>query len=280
MALSLLLLDAYPSDLPPYHIRTVGGTSSARWMAKVVIEMKLVMFRSQFVSCGLMTTAEASEHTLLVDFLLKYYVQRWLQCPGAEDAAVIDLELFHALSNIKPGSPEDRFAAPMLRKFDQHLWYLSEELAVFCFFSSMLSHSQKALCAKSMKRYHRKGDLVTPDGKMTTPILKSSTRVWHLFGPKSWLIFKLIGFDETKKSFLDKPVKDWANDAEYQYLQGVVANLQVVNDPAERGVLLGKTLQGRITYDQEERKKLFLSIPHVREKLKRLTRSALINFNI
>ena len=32
MSLSLLLLGAYPSDLPPYHVRPIGAVSHARWM--------------------------------------------------------------------------------------------------------------------------------------------------------------------------------------------------------------------------------------------------------
>ena len=92
MALSLLLLDAYPAHLPPYHVRSVGGTSSARWMAKVIIEIKIVLFKSQFVQCGVITAAEGERHTALVKFLLKFYVQRWLECTGVEDAAVNDLK--------------------------------------------------------------------------------------------------------------------------------------------------------------------------------------------
>ena len=280
MALSLLLLDAYPADLPPYHIRSVGGTSSAQWMAKVIYELKIVLFKSQFVRAGLITNDEAEEHTALVKFLLKYYIHRWLQCPGAEDAAVNDLGLYQELSKVKSTSPEYKFAKPMLDKVDQHLWFLSEELVVFAFFSSLLTNAEKALCAKAMKRYFKKGDCATPDGKLTTPLLSKSTKLWHLFGPKSWLIFHLLDFDRRGRSFLDKPVRDWPQDQDYKYLQGIIANMQVVNDPAERGILLAKTLQGKVALNEGERKKLFLIIPHLREKLKRLTKSNILSFSV
>ena len=97
MSLALLLVDAYPAHLPPYHVRSVGGTSNARWMAKVINDMKLVLYRSQFVARGLVTEQEAEEHTAFVSLLLRYYVRQWLQCPGAEDAAHNDLRLYQDL---------------------------------------------------------------------------------------------------------------------------------------------------------------------------------------
>ena len=149
----------------------------------------------------------------------------------------------------------------MLKKLDQHLWYLSEELIVLIFFSSKLSHAEMVQCSRAMKRNFKKMDCLIPDGKLTTPVPRLSTKLWHLFGPKSWLIFKLLNRNQDSLSFIEKPVNEWANDNEYKTMKAIVANMQVVNDPAERGILLAKTLQGKISFDQEERRHLFLSIP-------------------
>ena len=282
MALALLLLDALPEDLKPYHVRSIGGTSQARWMNKIIIELKIVLFKSQFIQNRLMTEEEAEEHVSLVKFLMKYYIRQWLQCPGAEDAASNDLQLFHALDAVKPSSEDHRFAKPMRDKLDLHLWYLSEELVVFCLFSSRLSASTKALCAKAMKRHHGKTDCSsTPEGKLTTPVITGhSSRVWHLFGPRSWLLFHLFGLGLNDTSFLAKPVRNWSTDGDYLFLQKMVSNLQVVNDAAERAILLAKTIHGKVTYNSDERKNLILVIPYVREKLKKLTKSELVNFKV
>ena len=121
MSLALLLLGQYPADLGPYHVRAVGGTSNARWMAKVIIEMKMLLFKSQFISFGLISDEDAKEHTAYITFLLKHYVRQWLQCPNPEDAAINDLKLHHELSKVESDSPDYKFASPMLQKLDQHL---------------------------------------------------------------------------------------------------------------------------------------------------------------
>ena len=229
-----------------------------------------------------MTAEEAEEHVSLVQFLMKFYIRQWLQCPGAEDAAPNDLQLFHALGAVKPSSGYHRNATPMREKLDLHLWYLSEELVVFCLFSSLLSLSAKALCAKAMKRHHSCTDCSsTPDGKLTTPVIRgAATKVWHLFGPRSWLLFHLFGLGLEDMSFISKPVRDWSTDGDFLFLQAVVSNLQVVNDASERAILLAKTIHGKVTYDKDEKKKLILTIPHIREKVQKLTKIDLLNFKI
>ena len=281
MSLALLLVNAYPAHLPRYHVRTVGGTSNARWMAKVINDMKLVLYRSQFVARGLITEQEAEEHVGYVRFLLRYYVRQWLQCPSVEDAALNDLRLYQDLKRIKPDSPYMKYAAPMLRKLNLHLWYLSEEHAATSLFSNKLSLSEKSLIARAMRKYHSNNDCTTtPDGKLITPIISASTKLWQLIGPRSWLLFHMFGYGIGNRSFIGKNVRCWESDEEYQDLKNIISHFQVVNDPAERGILLAKTLQGKISHCPDERSKLFLCVPYVREKLFKLTKDRLLDFKV
>ena len=48
---------------------------------------------------------------------------------------------------------------------------------------------------------------------------------------------------------------------EFCLLKNVVMNMSLTNDAAERGILLAKELQGKVSYDEEERKKIVLAIP-------------------
>ena len=174
-------------------------------------------------------------------------------------------------------------AFAMREKLNLHLWYLSEELVFLCLFSKLLSDAEKNLCAKAMKRYHLKKDLsLNPSGKLTTPVLSKTraNKLWEFFGPNSWLMPNLLGLGIKDLSFVSKPAKSWKLDKDYQLLQSVIHNMQVVNDPAERGILLAKSLQGKVTMDPTERRKLFLSIPYAREQLKKITRNTLQMFDI
>ena len=56
MSLSLILLGSYPTELRPYKVRSIGAVSNARWMQKVICELKLLLFRTQFLECGVVTS--------------------------------------------------------------------------------------------------------------------------------------------------------------------------------------------------------------------------------
>ena len=57
-----------------------------------------------------------------------------------------------------------------------------------------------------------------------------------LTGPDSWFTFKLFKLDP---GFLDLDVSDWPDSPEYQSSRENVMVLNVINDPAERGVKMG-----------------------------------------
>lgn len=57
-----------------------------------------------------------------------------------------------------------------------------------------------------------------------------------LAGPDSWFTFKLLKLDP---GFLDLDVSDWPDSPEYQSSRENVMALNVINDPAERGVKMG-----------------------------------------
>ena len=278
MALSLVLLDAYPAAHGRYHIRSVGSICNARWMAILLCEMKLVLFRSQFVSLGIVSVAAMKLHTQLVQFLIRCYVQPWLMCPDATAAAPNDLELFRSLTGIPARSPLKKFAKPMLAKLKMHTWYLSQEWVVMCMFGSHTTEDEKARCALAMLEHRKAGDLsATPAGKLVQPSITSNTKIWELFGSKSWLLWHLNGMGIENPSFLTLPVRLWPEHRDYQRLQMVVNNMKVVNDPAERGILLARILQNKVTFDPTERQKLVISVPHLRQKLKILKKSDLIH---
>ena len=84
-------------------------------------------------------------------------------------------------------------------------------------------------------------------GKLITPITSDlkSVQISKLFGRESWRLLCACGIEG--KSFLQKAASDWESCDEFKKLQNVVSNFAVVNDVAERAVLLTKTLQNKLT---------------------------------
>ena len=284
MCLTLLLLGVNPTGCKSYHVRSIAGVSNARWMGKIINEMKLVLFRKEFIAKNLISTSEMNDHEELVRFLIQFYVRQWLSCPLVTEAPVNDLQLYKELSKVvlnKKSSKDYRFAKRMLDKLDGHLWYLSEELVVVCLFGKQLSNAEKAKCARAMiKASSPRGRSVTPDGKLTTPILNGSTKIWQLFGAKSWVLFNRLGKGLTDNSFLSLPVRSWDSNDDFIYIKDILMNMKVVNDAAERGILSAKQVHCKITYDSTDKQNFLLAIPHVREKLKKITKADLLNFHV
>ena len=277
VALSLLLLGDYPSELPPYHIMSIGCVSSARWMAKINCELKIALFGSQLVTEGMLTKEEVAEHVKFSNFVILFYVKQWLETPLTEDAALNDLALYKSLMELNKG-PHLVYASAYLKRMHEHLWYLSEELVIFTLFSSKADNSTKTKCAKVMlKCWTTKDVKYVPRSKLETPLIRPNTKPWDLFGPKSWLLFSLMGIET--KSFVEKPVVEWGVDAEYLLMSTLIRNVPVVNDAAERGVLLAKTVQNKVTRDDLQRQHLFLSIPAARAKLGSLCKKNLIEWD-
>ena len=52
-------------------------------------------------------------------------------------------------------------------------------------------------------------------------------------GRKSWLLFHKL---EANGEWMDREVQNWSEDAEYRHIKGLLSDLKVVNDLAERCV--------------------------------------------
>lgn len=152
----------------------------------------------------------------------------------------------------------------MNSKLEVHLWYLSEELVVLSLFSKKIDEAQKNRCRKAML-IHYTENLGPVKGKLITPVISNlkSIEISNLFGKESWRLLRLCGIEG--KSFLDKPASSWENCSDYKMLQNIVSNFVVVNDVAERAVLLAKTLQNKLTKKSEIKNALVNIIPELRK---------------
>ena len=266
--LTLILLGAFP-DNSSYTVRPPGSISHARWMAKILCEFKIVLFSTQLIKLGLITEDEANSHKQLTLFLILYYVKPWMTTTHASDAPVNDLILANSLrkmpSHLLRSYPLFKSMGDAMKtRLEEHLWYLSEELVVMSLFSDKLDEQQKNKCRKAMLSHYRENlDPVT--GKLITPLLSNSksTEISTLFGKESWRLLHLCRIKG--KSFLEKPASSWKDCSDYTMLKNIVKNFVVVNDVAERAVLLAKTLQNKLTKNSKLKNTLVNIIPELRK---------------
>ena len=64
-------------------------------------------------------------------------------------------------------------------------------------------------------------------------LLDAHATLASFIGPKSWLLFKLLGKDG---AWLNLPVEEWDENIDYTQMCSVIQDLAVVNDTAERSV--------------------------------------------
>ena len=266
LRLTLVLLDALPENYS-FSVRPPGSISHARWMAKILCEFKIVMFSSQLIEMGLITNEDASTHQELALFLIFYYVKPWMTATQSRDAAVNDLELVNSLKKIPPHllkshSLFKHMGDAMFSKLEDHLWYLSEELVVLSLFSDKLNDAQKNKCRRAMLKHYTE-DLGAVKGKLITPMISNIKSIENLFGKESWRLLRLCGIQG--KSFLDKPASTWKDCIEFKKMQNIASNFVVVNDAAERAILLAKMIQNKLTKNSEVKHALVNIVPELRK---------------
>ena len=83
-----------------------------------------------------------------------------------------------------------------------------------------------------MKQFKKPSSKTTEPTVQQIPIV-TSTQLKDLFGPESWLLFKLI---YEQPMFLSKPAFKWEHDENYQQIKSRLLHLKVVNDSSERAL--------------------------------------------
>lgn len=110
----------------------------ARWMAKVIYSFKIWMFRGQFR----LTASEEKGLKQICIFAVRLYIRAWFTAPSAPRHDLQLLKHIHSYPNVQ-------ISQIALKKFQRHLWYLSEELIALAFFDEEVSHEtkHKMVCA-------------------------------------------------------------------------------------------------------------------------------------
>ena len=85
---------------------------------------------------------------------------------------------------------------------------------------------------------------------------------------------------ETAPTFLEVQALQWENDSNYDFLKKALSKMQIVNDSAERAILLVKTYHNKLTTNPNERSHLYQVVPMLRRKISDKRNSTLLKTNL
>jgi hypothetical protein len=261
--LCLLFLDREGRE---FCFRRPGAVHKARWMAKILYSIKMVLLEEQLhlLPVGLVITrSQQPKLREFVTFVCWIYCRWWLTSTSVVDAPWHDLQLFQNL--LKYEKINSIISSSALKAVKRHLWYLCSEMLPLALFSDLVPDSERKYLAEQLLLVQPADAMAIPTQRFGTGFGKpkfpadiiSTTRLGDLVTCDSWLFFKLLDMDV---GFLQHDVVTWPGQASYLSSKMKTAAVNVVNDSAERGVKLSADF-----LDAARSEKHFQNILHVVE---------------
>ena len=212
-------------------MRAPGALHHARFLASCLYIMKLVML-SNLTPRGLLTPNMLANLERMAQYIALFHGSWFLQARVVAIAPRLDFNLWEQM-----GSYQD-IDAPIARAVRQsllrHLWYLTEHLVILAFFDESVAPEVKEDMATRLHNTPRPQNFATGKPEFPTGIITANIPTMEQFiGPKSWLLFHLLG---NNGAWLTMPPDQWSTNQEYNNMRDIVTKLEVVNDVAERGV--------------------------------------------
>ena len=223
-----------------------GAFHHARWMCSILYTSKMFAFAD---------LAEYEESYIeklsrFCKFALLFYVKIWITCPNTINAPFNDLEFYKEMLIYK--KIDNDVAVAALEAFNRHLWYLTEEMVPLSLFSDKVSDCEKTKIAKTILK-NIKENCEHDIGFPQFPLLKQSTCLTDLIGPKSSILLNLFGYSNQDDGWLAKSPKFWKANTNFKHMFEHIKSLKSVNDTAERAVKLSQDFAKSITKDQEQK---------------------------
>lgn len=128
-----------------FKIRPPGAMHQARWMARAIYSLKIILLSSQF-------RISKRDKEALLDvclFIATSYVKPWLKCNLAVKAPYQDMCF---LKTLRAYEKIDKcISKATLQKFCQHLWYLTDEVCMLSLFDNDVDLKTKAKMVANLK---------------------------------------------------------------------------------------------------------------------------------
>ncbi|KAK4875355.1 hypothetical protein RN001_011777 [Aquatica leii] len=228
-------------------------------MAKAIYSLKIFLFREEFK----LTAREINGLRQVCIFLVKIYLKAWFTAPSAILAPHNDLIFMQDLIEYKTVNSSVSKAA--CSKMMNHLWYLSEQLAIISPFDDNVSRLVKQKMIQALE----KNPISTDPKKKRFEIEQEnldtllSADLSNFISKKSLTTFQIF---DLPIDFMDKNVEFWTQDESYQENLAFFKRLSVVNDVAERGVALIEEYSKCLTKNEEQLQYLLQVVKNHRQK--------------
>lgn len=260
--LMLVLLGETPDR--GIHWQKPGACHHARWMSTVIYAAKMYLFNEQMGYDEEMVSK--LEQICLFNALV--YTKHWLQASKGVDAPANDLQLIKELKEFE--EINEAVSVKTLTTFQNHYWYLTEEVAVFALFSNKVTATEKRQITQKLKKYNCLQTL--PKGVPTFPEVTNSTKISSLIGQNSWLLFTSL---KLETNWMSDPVNKWEQNSDFQTALKFVKTAKVVNDTAERGVKLMQDFSKSVTKSESDKQNLLQNVESHRKKMPNFKKSSM-----
>lgn len=245
--------------------RAPGALHNARWMAKAIYSLKMILFRNQFK----LTSRQLKGLMSVSLFVAVIYAKFWHEASNAERAPRNDMMFLSQLQEYPNSIIKKAASEPMLR----HLWYFSEHLVALALFDDRVSCETKMAMTANFKKKPAEKILKRLDGKSFNYAMPLEQYV----SQRSLKIFDLLLMDgqEEAHNFLVKQPLLWPEDPVYVKFKEAVQRLKVVNDTAERGIALMTAYNGSLPHDEEQVQYLLQVVAAHRKAIPKPTKATL-----
>jgi hypothetical protein len=239
--------------------RRPGALHRARWMARVIYAIKIVLFRENFE----MTKKEQRALIRFSRFAVRYYVPNWFVAPNVAATPRNDLEYLQQLQNC-----EDKQLSSIASKaLCRHLWYLSEELVGLAFTDDAVTPDMKKEMVKALQNPTL--DNQSKRCRLSDEVPIKDLTLANFVTEKSKLIFQTLGIES---SFFEVDPIEWHLRDDYKKAQESVKTLKVVNDNAERAIALIQNFNNHLTKNENQLQYLLQVVERHREKFPEATK--------
>ncbi|XP_057336674.1 uncharacterized protein LOC130675159 [Microplitis mediator] len=233
-----------------------GAAHHARWLAKAIYCLKIYMFKSQFH----IRADEVSKLRRICLFIVKIYIKGWFSCPSAIKAPNQDLNFLQDLIKFK--NIDVKISDVTAKKFANHLWYLSEEIASLAFFDNSVPQEVKSKMVEAIKTKESQTDKKRIDVDRGNLDLLCIKNISDFITKKSMTLFEQF---ELSSDFLNSPPSQWLSDQNYLTCLSLLQNVKVVNDIAERVVALVEEFVQFGSKDEEQKQYLWKIVQYHRK---------------
>ena len=151
LQLSILLLEGKaPSEV--YVFLTCGAVHRARWMAKVIYAMKIILYKDVMISkkVNIFHDGQYDKLCSFVLFIIFVYTDYWFETPLASKGPKNDLDLTKAC--IRYSAANTVVSKAAVHACHLRSWYLSPELAPLVLFDPSVSLKEKGEVAEKLPK--------------------------------------------------------------------------------------------------------------------------------